>query len=67
MYKLITRLKNTDDSSTGFDRDRVRRQHVLTNNKKQQGKEHVGNMLRNLFGRALHQSIATYSLGYQLT
>ena len=34
MYKLISSARNTDNLSNGFDRDRGRRQRVLTNNKK---------------------------------
>ena len=33
MYKLKTSSKDSDDFSTGFDRDRNRRQQQLTNNK----------------------------------
>ena len=35
LYKLITVAKGSDDLSNGFDRDRNRRQRVLTNKKSQ--------------------------------
>ena len=40
MYKLITSARDTDDLSTGFDRDRCRRQRELTNNKTHKVKFH---------------------------
>ena len=36
-YKLITIVKGSDDLSIGFDRDPVRRQRLLTNNKNRNG------------------------------
>ena len=41
MYKLLTSSRGSDDLSTGFDRDRNRRQRELSNNKTQKGKYHV--------------------------
>ena len=67
IYELITRAKDTDDLSTGFDRDRNRRQQELINNKKEKGKSHIRTMLRDVFGFAEHQQKATYGLGYKLT
>ena len=67
MYKLITSAKNTNDFSICFDKDRVRRQRQLTNNKTQKGKYHVRIYLKDVFGFAEHQLKATYGLGYILT
>ena len=67
VYKLITSAKNTVDLSIGFDRDRVMRQRVLTNNKTQEGEFHLRNMLKDIFGFAGHQEKATFGLGYKLT
>ena len=38
MYKQLTSAEDTDNLSTGFDRDRNSRQRELTNNKKHKGK-----------------------------
>ena len=55
MYKLITSVRDTDDSSFGFDRDRDRRQPELTENKTQKSKFHLRIMLKDFFGFAEHQ------------
>ena len=67
MYKLLSSSKGSDDSSIGFDRDRGRRQHALTNNKTQKGKFHVKIYLKDVFGFAEYQEKGTYGLGYKLT
>ena len=67
MYKLLTSSKRSDDLSIGFDRDRTRRQRVLTNNKTQKGKYPVRNYLKDVFGFAEYQDKGTYGLGYKLT
>ena len=66
MYKLLTSSKDSDDLSTGFDRNRDRRKKELTNNKNIKGKYHVRIMLKDIFGFAEHQQKATYGLGYKL-
>ena len=67
IYKLITSSRGSDDLSIGFDRDRIRRQRELTNNKTQKGKYHVRIYLKDVFGFAEYQEKATYGLGYKLT
>ena len=67
MYKLSTPSKGSDDLSIGFDRDRIRRQRELTNNKTQKGKYHVRIYLKDGFGFAEYQNKGTYGLGYKLT
>ena len=67
MYKLLTSSKGSDDLSIGFDRDRIRRQRELTNNKTQKGKYHVRVYLKDVFGFAEYQNKGTYGLGYKLT
>ena len=67
MYKLLTSSKGSDDLSIGFDRDRTRRQRVLTNNKTQKGKFHVRIYLKDVFRFAEYQEKGTYGLGYKLT
>ena len=41
MYKLKTSSSGSDDLSSGFDRDRGRRQQELPNSKNIKGKFHV--------------------------
>ena len=67
MYKLLTSSKDSDDLSTGFDRNRDKRKRELTNNKNIKGKYHIRNYLRDIFGFAEHQERGTYGLGYKLT
>ena len=67
MYKPTTSARNTDDLSTGFDRDRDRRKRKLTKNKNTKGKYHVTIMLKDIFGFAEPQEKGTYELGYKLT
>ena len=67
MYKLINSARNTDDLSSGFDRDRGRRQRELTNDKNMKGKHHVTIMLKDIFGFPEHQTKRTYGLCYKLT
>ena len=67
MYKLLTSSKGSDDLSIGFDRDRNRRQRVLTINKTQKGKYHIRIYLKDVFGFAEYQDNGTYGLGYKLT
>ena len=67
MYKLLSSSKKSDDLSIGFDRSRDRRKRELTNNKNIKGKYHLRIYLRDIFGFAEHQEIATSGLGYKLT
>ena len=50
MYKLKTSDKDSDDLSIGSGRDRGRSQRELTNNKNIEGRHHVRNRLRYIFG-----------------
>ena len=61
--KILTSAKDTDHLYVGFDRDRVRRQRELTNNKKQRGRYQVKFMLRDVFGFPEHRKKDTYGLG----
>ena len=63
MYKLITTARDTDDFSTGFNRDRNRRRE-LTNNKNIKGKL-IRIYLQDIYGFAEHQEKATFGLGYK--
>ena len=67
MYKLLTSSKDSDDLSTGFDRNRGRRKKELSNNKTIKGKYHIRIYLKDIFGFAEHQEKGTYGLGYKLT
>ena len=67
MLELITSSKIFEDLFIGFDRDRGRRQRKLTNNKKIIRKYHLRIYLRDVFGFAEHQEIATFEFGYKLT
>ena len=67
MYKLLTANKDSDDLSIGFDRNRDKRKHELTNNKNIKGKYHIRIYLKDIFGFAEHQEKGTYGLGYKLT
>ena len=53
--------------SIEFDSYRDRRQQEFTNNKYQNGKYHVRNMFKDVFGFAEHREKATCGLGYKLT
>ena len=66
-YELTTSSKTFDDLFFGFDRDRVRGQRELTNNKKIKRKYHLRIYLGDFFGFAEHQEKATFELGYKLT
>ena len=66
MYKLIISSRGSDDLSIGFNRDHIRRQRELINNKKIKGKYHVRIMLKDIFGFAEHQEKTTYGLGYYI-
>ena len=67
MYKLLTSSKDSDDLSTGFDRNRGRRKNELSNNKSVKGKYHIRIYLKDIFGFAQYQEKGTYGLGYKLT
>ena len=67
MYNLLSSSRESDDLSIGFDRSRDRRKRELTNNKNIKSKYHVRICLRDIFGFAEYQEIATYGLGYKLT
>ena len=66
-YKLITSTQDTDDLTIGFDRDRIRRQQELANNKTVQGKDHLRIMLKYCFGYKEFRKKATYGPGSNLT
>ena len=67
MYKLITSARDTDDLSIGFDRDHNRRQREQTTNRNIERKYLVRFYLKDIFGFAEQQEIATYRLGCELT
>ena len=67
MYKLITTAKGCEDLAIGFDRDRIRRQNELTNNRNTKEKYHVRIYLKDVFGFVEHQEKTNYGLGYKLT
>ena len=60
IYNLITRAKDTDALTFGFDRYRNIRQRELKNNKNQKRKYHVTVTLKPVLGSAEHQEKATY-------
>ena len=64
MHRILTSSRGNENSSTGFEPDRGRRQQELTNDKNIKGKYHVRNMLKEVFGLAEHQEKATYGLGF---
>ena len=66
IYRIVTSSKDSDDLSIGFDRNRGRRKHELSNNKNIKGKYHTRIYLKDIFGFAEHQEKATYGLGYRL-
>ena len=59
MYKLLTSSRGSEDLSIGFDRDCIRRERALTNNKNKEGKYHMRIYLKDVFGFAEHQEKAT--------
>ena len=63
MYKLLTSSRGSDDLSLCFDRDCIRRQRELTNNKNTKGKYQVRNYLKGFFGFAEHQEKVIFGLG----
>ena len=67
MCKLISLSKVIVDLSIGFDRDCVRKQQELTNNKNIKSKYHLRIMLKDVFGSVEIQEKATYGLGCKLT
>ena len=67
LYKLLPSSRGSDDLSVGFDCSRDNRKRELTNNKSIEGKYHLRIYLRDIFGFAEHQELATYDLGYKLT
>ena len=67
MYKLLTSIKDGDDLSIGFDRNRGRRKNELSYNKTIKGKYHIRIYLKDNFGFAEYQEKGTYGLGYKLT
>ena len=66
LYKLLISFQDKNDLSIGFDRDRVRTQRELTNDKIQRGKYHVRIMLGDVFGFAENQEKCTFVLGSKL-
>ena len=67
MYKLLPSIKDSDDLSIGFDRNRGRRKNELTNNKSIKGKYRIRIYLKDIFGFAENQEKGSYGLGYKLT
>ena len=67
MYKLITSAKGSDDLSIGFDSDRNRRQHELTNNKNRKRKKPNQILFKRYFWFCWTPKKATYGLEYILT
>ena len=67
MYKFLSSSRGSDDLTIGFDRSCDRRQRELTTNKNNNGKYHLRVYLRDIFGSAEYQELATYGLGYKLT
>ena len=67
MHKPKTSSRDSDDLSIGFDRDRGKRQQVLTDNKNIKGIWHLGIMLEDVFSFAVHHEKTTYGLGHKLT
>ena len=63
----MTSIKDGDDLSIGFDRNRGRRKNELSNNKNIKGKYHIRIYLKDIFGFAEHQEKGTYGLEYKLT
>ena len=49
MYKLLTSIRDGDDLSICFDRNRDRRKRELTNNKNVKGKYHIRIYLKTYF------------------
>ena len=67
LYKLLTSTKGTDDLFIGFDRSRDRIKRELTDNKNNKGKYHLRSYLKDIFGFAEHQEVASYGLSYNIT
>ena len=67
MFKLIASNRGSDILSFGFDRNRGRRKDELTNNRNMKGKYPFRIILKDVFGFAEHQEIATYYFGDKLT
>ena len=67
LYNLITSIKDGNDLSIGFDRNRNRTKDELALNKNVKGKYHLRLMLKDVFGFAQSQEKATYALGCKLT
>ena len=66
MYIIITRAKDSDDLSIGFDRDRASGRDELAQNKSTKCESHLRIVLKEVFGFAENQEKATYGLGYKL-
>ena len=54
MYKILTSIRGSDDTSISFNRDRKTRQRELTNNRNHKGKYHLRIILEDVFGFAEH-------------
>ena len=67
MYKLLSSSRDSDDLSIGFHRNRDKRKEELLNNKTQKGKFHFRIYLKDIFGLAEYQEVATFGLFYRLT
>ena len=67
MCEIKNSVKDSNDLSTGFHRDRDMKERVLTNNKNGKRENHVKITLREIFCFAGHQEKATYGWGYILT
>ena len=66
MYEIISSIRDSNDLSIGFDRDRDRRKRELLNNKTQKGKFHLRIYLKDIFGFAEYQQTGTFGLSYRL-
>ena len=65
-YKLLTSVRDTDDLSIGFDRDRGRREREIIDNKNLKGNFHVTITLKDIVSFAEHQEKGTYGIGHKL-
>ena len=67
MYKLLSSIRDSDDLSIGFNRNRDRRKQELLNKKTQKGKFHLGIYLKDVFGFAEYQETGTFGLFFRIT
>ena len=67
MYKLLSSSRDSDDLSIGFHRNRDKRKQEMLNNKTQKGKIQLRICLKDVFGFAEYQEVASFDLSYRLT